>query len=286
MRYALILILSVLFSQFSNPLLSQKRADTFKATAQFQNSRDKLVSIHNINGSIEVEGYNGTEVIIEVNQIYKAKSERLLDQAQQELSVQVVEKDNEVIIYFDTPSSHFDIDKKSYRSYNGHSNKRRYSNLFDFTVKVPRDASVEASTMNSGDIAINNISASEISASNLNGPISMDNISGTVYANALNKDIDISYVSNPTEDSYYNSLNGDVRIKVQPNLNAQVFFTTLNGKIYADLDNSEIKTKLVKNASSERGTKFKIDKNRQFTIGSGGPELHFDLLNGDVTISE
>ena len=269
-----------------NSGVSQKSIETFTATANFSSNNDRIVSVHNINGSIDIQGYNGNEVLIEVKQVFKAESESLLNQAKEDLGVEVVEEGNEVVIYFTTPRSHFDMDKRQYRSFQNHYKKPRYSNLFDFTIKVPQNVSIDASTMNSGDLIVQNVLSKEISVNNLNGPIRLEGISGTVYANALNQDIDVTYVDNPTEDSYFNSLNGDVRVKVRPNFNAHVSFKTLNGKIYTDLDASTARNTLVKNTNTKRGTKYRIDKNKSFVIGDGGPEMKFDLLNGNVTISD
>ena len=266
--------------------IAQKSIETFTATANFSSSADRIVSVHNINGSIDIQGYDGDHVEVEVKQIFKAESQQLLNQAKTDLGVEVVERGNEVIIYFTTPRSHFDLDKKQYRSFQNHYKKPKYSNLFDFTIRVPRNVSVAASTMNSGDLVVQNVLSKEIDVSNLNGPIRLEDISGTVYANALNQDIDVSYVDNPTEDSYFNSLNGDVRVKVRPDFNAHVSFKTMNGKIYTDLEASNVKNTLVKNTNAKRGTRFKINKDKSFVIGDGGPEMNFDLMNGSVTISD
>ena len=42
----------------------------------------------------------------------------------------------------------------------------------------------------------------------------------------------------------------------------------------------------IKKKEGRRGTKYKLDSNTQFSIGNGGVQLNFDLLNGDVTIKE
>ena len=275
----------IIITLIQSGLCGQKSTDTYRATAQFSSNQDKIVSVHNINGSITIEGYEGDEVVIEVAQEFSARSKKLLAKAQEDLSVEIVENGNEIVIYFDDSYHHFNTETKSYRNDNKRHFNPGYKYHFDFHIKVPKDSNIEATTLNRGMIEVNNIQASEINANNLNGPISMDNVSGAVYADALNKDIDIVYASNPTEDSYYNTLNGDVTITVLPDFNADVAFKTLNGDMYVDMANTTVRKNLTENVGNKKVVLFKVSK-EEFTIGKGGPNLYFDLLNGDATITE
>ena len=113
----------------------------------------------------------------------------------------------------------------------------------------------------------------------------MENISGKTYANALNKNIDISYAENPGGDSTYKSLNGDINITVKSNLNADVRFKSLNGDFYTNLETKTSPSEMkVSTKSSRRGTRYKMNSKSRFSIGQGGVEMDFDVLNGDVTI--
>jgi len=141
--------------------------------------------------------------------------------------------------------------------------------------------------MNDGEIVVRDIRSTDIMVNNLNGKITMERISGAIDANALNEDIDVTYAANPTRDTYFNALNGDVNIVVQKGLNAEVHFKSLNGGLYSDIEVEELIPVLSKRKSrKDKGTKFKISSKQKVKFGKGGPGFYFDLLNGNVNITE
>lgn len=261
--------------------------ETTNHTAQFSSSTDKVISAHNVYGSIEIVGYGGNEVLIEVNKYFKAKNQKAIDQGKEEVDIKIIEDGSAVIVYLDSPHSYFDLKKRNYQHRENQTGRRKYKYNFDLVIKVPYDTNVEAYAINDGDIWVKDIETEEINIGNINGKITMENVSGAIDANALNEDIDVIYKSNPTLDSYFNALNGDVNVTVQDDFNAEVFFKSMNGHFYTGLEKSIAGSNAIleKSKKGKKG-KYKLSKKRKFQIGSGGPELHFDLLNGDVNLTE
>jgi len=124
-----------------------------------------------------------------------------------------------------------------------------------------------------------------LSANNVNGAITLKNVSGTTDVNALNRDINIVYTKNPTKESWYRSLNGDINIKFKGSLNANVSHKTMNGGFYTSYAVSNLAPKIVKEQiRKSKGVKYRIRSKGQFKIGNGGVQLNFDQLNGDTIV--
>ncbi len=264
---------------------AQTHNETIKEEMSFSgNSAANTLVVYNINGDVTVKGYNGNTVKVEVKKSVKGQTSRALEQGKAEIGVKVEKNGNVIYVYHDSPYTRFDLSTGRF-SHNNSWNHVRYHYSMDYTIMVPNKANLELSTVNNGELVVQDVRAGEISVNNTNGPISMENITGKTYANALNKDINISYAENPTSDSVYKSLNGDINITVKPSLNADVSFKSLNGDIYTNFDTtmSPSSGKLTKK-EGKRGTRYKMNKGTKFRIGQGGVKLDFDVLNGDVTI--
>ena len=274
-----------------------KATEIIKEEYQFdRNSPDNILVVDNIYGSIDVEGYNGNTIKVEVIKTISADTKEDLQKGKDEIGIKYSKKEDAVYVYLDSPYSKFDIEtgnfehhefnfssRKSYK----HRTKRMYKYRLDFKIKVPKNASIDIKAVNNGNITVDNVHGKLLIVRNINGAIDMKNVSGKTDVNALNKDINISYSENPTEESFYNSLNGDINIKFQDNLSANISYKTMNGDFYTDFD---VKNTIpILNKTSEKqhkGVKYKINSNKHFKIGNGNVHLHFDQLNGDAIVKK
>ncbi len=269
---------------------AQRHSETINEELKFPSqSAENLLAVYNVHGSVEVEGYNGNTVQVVGDLEIKGNNERQLNQGKAEISMKVASHEDIIYVYLDSPYTKFNPETGRY----GHNNNNnwsgnRYHYKLNIKIKVPRNTNLELSAINQGAIEVHNVQAKDITVSNINGPITLENIAGKTYVNALNKDINISYAKNPTEESTYKSLNGDINISVQKGFNADVAFKTLNGDIYTNIDTklkpSKINSTKVK--SGKKSTRYKMNADTEFSIGNGGVQMNFDLLNGDVTIKE
>ena len=192
-------------------------------------------------------------------------------------------------MYLDSPYTTFDPETGRYshnetNRWDNYRNRDRYNYTLDIKIKVPKNTSVKLNAINGGVIEARGIDAKLISANNINGPITLENIAGQTHVNALNKDINISYSKNPTEESTYKSLNGDINITFQKAFNAHVSHKTLNGDMYTNMETTKIPSKINVEKTGKKIARYKVNSNSEFKIGKGGVQLNFDLLNGDVTI--
>lgn len=264
---------------------AQTHSETINKSVAFSgNGSNNLLVVYNIHGGVEVEGYNGSSVEITAEKWVKGRNSRSLQQGKTEIQLGVVEQGDIVYVYLDTPNVKFNPETGSYK-HEGNWQSRNYDYSMDIKIRVPKSTNLELSAINDGDVVARNIFAKELSVSNINGGITLDNVTGKTYVNALNRDITINYAKAPTGDSTYKSLNGDINITVPSGLDANVSFKSLNGDFYTNLETrtspSEMK---VSTKSSKRGTRYKMNSKSRFSIGKGGVEMDFDVLNGDVTI--
>lgn len=261
-----------------------------------RNSPDNIVVVDNVYGSIDVEAYSGSTVKVEVIRRIYADTKKDLQEGEDEIGVKTAKKDDAVYLYLDSPHSTFDLKtgqfehRENYwgsqRNYK-HRKKRMYKYRLDFKVKVPKNTSIDLKAVNNGNITVDGVQGKLLIVHNINGAIDLNNVSGQTDVNALNKDINITYAKNPTEESWYKSLNGDIKIKFKADLDASISYKTMNGGFYTNF-NVE-KTNPVYKTSTEsrrKGTKYKVNSNRHFKIGNGKVDLHFDQLNGDAFVKK
>ena len=284
---AFICMLSLLASE---SLIAQQFEETIEKEIGLDAGIDKsTLIVQNVNGPIQVEAYSGNKILLVVKKVVKASKQENLEIGKQEIDVKIEKRDSRVFIYLDSPWTNYDFEKERYshkENYNGDYNPK-YSYYLAFDIKVPRSLNLKLGTMNDGDIYVKDVQPQEVVVNNLNGAITLDNISGKTDVNALNKDINITYNGKPSGDSKYNSLNGDINITVKESLNADVTFKSMNGDFYTNFDTVKLSPQTSsKKTKNGKGIKYKLDTKEAFRIGSGGTKLDFNLLNGDVTVKK
>jgi DUF4097 and DUF4098 domain-containing protein YvlB len=161
------------------------------------------------------------------------------------------------------------------------------SGTTDFEIEVPKNFSLKISTINSGDIFVENINGT-IDVSNINGKITMKDISGSVSADALNKDIKINFVEvTPNVAMAFSSLNGDIDITFPKTIKANIKVKSDRGEIYTDFDLKAKPSKAkVTKGDNKKGNAYTVKLEKWITgsINGGGAEILFKNFNGDVII--
>jgi hypothetical protein len=157
----------------------------------------------------------------------------------------------------------------------------------DFEIEVPKNFSLKISTINKGEIYVENVNGT-MDISNLNGKITLKDISGSVSADALNKDIIVNFIKvTPNVAMAFSSMNGDIDITFPKSLKANIKVKSDRGEIYTDFDlkASPSKAKVTKdNSSKGNAYRVKVEKWILGSVNGGGPELLFKNFNGDVII--
>ncbi|MFD1144347.1 DUF4097 domain-containing protein [Larkinella insperata] len=243
------------------------------------------LAIYNVSGFIKVEGYSGSNVLVEVDRTLSAKTSELLEQGKQEFQLQFDQSADSIVAYIAQP---FDSRPNRNNWKNGTNNRRiDYQYDLDFTVKVPYAMNLHVSTVNAGDVSVKDVSGS-LFAHNVNGAVTLTNIKGATDARTINGNVEANYVSNPPEQSKYYTLNGDIKISYPASLSADLSFKTFQGDFYTDFPNAELLPVKVTKTEAKKGdgTVYKLNKDTAIRIGNGGKTLRFETFNGNVYIKK
>ena len=257
---------------------------------------DNALMITNINGNIKVTGYEGDKVLVEVTRIIKAKTPERLEQGKAQLKLGVLDRADTIILYTEGLCSRFGRSDKRNGDW-GHRNgwgyqwndkdddcKELVDYTFDYVIKVPMSVNVLVSTVNQGDLEIENLKGSII-ANNVNGSIKLANISREATANTINGNVDVTYIKNPLKACRFYTLNGDINAWFQKGLSANMSFESFNGELFTNVPRLESLPVAIEKKETTKGTKFKVNGNR-FKVGDGGVFLDFETFNGDVYVKE
>lgn len=281
------LLISILTLTLSTTASAQTFSETQNESARFQNvnSPDNELYIHNINGNVTVEGYNGDEVQISHIKEIEADTQRDLERAKEEVEFIVEEEGNRILIYLDAPFIHVKKRNGSI-SYNINNWDDDYNFVFDITVQVPRNTNLDVSTINGGRVLVENTRGKWLDASNVNGRVELMNVTGITDANTVNGNITASYSETPNENSSYQTVNGTIEVLYPDNLSADITFKSMHGDLYTDFENVQrLEARVESDTDRKRGkTTYRIDKFAPLRIGDGGPKFSFEVLNGSVYI--
>ena len=266
-------------------------------------SIDNAIMVANINGNIKVEGYTGDKVILEVTKSIFAKTNERLEKGKTQVQLGVIDRADTLIFFVEGTGAQFgrknerEGKNREYRNEWGYdwccnnncntncNCRTEYDYKMDFVIKVPSTIHLMISTINDGDISIENVSGA-VKADNINGSIKLNNLVREANVSTINGDVDIEYSSNPKKDCRFYTLNGDINAWFQKGLAASMSFESFNGSFYTNIDRLEsLPAQIEKKDAGGDGVKYKVNGNR-YKIGTGGAFLDFETFNGDVYLKE
>lgn len=261
-------------------------------------SPDNALMIANINGDVKVVGYEGTKILVEVTKTVTGKTAARLEEAKTAIKLGVIDESDSIVLFVEgTCSSFSKYDGNKFKNGNrwmrswgyswndcGKNCHENFGYTMDFTVKVPAGINVMVSTINDGDISVENVKGI-VYASNINGSVTLKNLMREADASTINGDVDIEYAKNPVKDCRFYSLNGDINAYFQKGLAADFSFESFNGDFYTDIEPLESLPVRVVQTKNGEGVKYKVNGTR-YKIRTGGPLLDFETFNGNVYLKE
>jgi hypothetical protein len=230
------------------------------------------LKIHLVTGSIKVVSYDGKDIIINATPRDGDNDEGTKDvengmkriSSSGGFEVTAKEADNTVTVNSGNPGKAIDLD-----------------------LKIPQDVKLKLSTVNNGDIIVENVRG-ELEVNNVNEKITLTNISGSVVANTVNGDITVTFNSvDPKAPMAFSTLNGDVRVTLPPDTKANLKLKSDNGEVYSDFDVDIDKTPSKINKVTEPGMyKIKKDDWVYGKINGGGPEMIMKNMQGNIYVKK
>jgi len=155
----------------------------------------------------------------------------------------------------------------------------------DLRIEVPPASSVEASTVNDGEIAVSGLSG-ELVLHNTNGGIRVDGVTGPVNASTVNGDVAVKFgPAMASAAMAFSTLNGDVELTLPADARVNVVLRSDNGDIYSDFDVA-LERKPARVEEDHKKGKYRVAVARELSgkIGGGGPELFLKTFNGDLLL--
>jgi hypothetical protein len=269
--------------------LSKVNAQEFKEhlSKEFTLSKEasgSILYIYNISGFIKVEGYAGNRVLIEMDKTISADDNKTLETGKKEFRLAYDQREDTIIVYIAQP-----YDSRPHRNwhYSDDCEEIEYHYNVDFTVKVPFSMNLHISTVNDGEINVNNVSGL-LHISNVNAAITIGNAKGATYAHTVNGDVSVNYLNNPPEESSYYTINGNIHVSYQSDLSADLQFKSMHGDFFTDFPNAELLPASVtkKLEKKEGAIVYKLNTYTAVRFGKGGRTFKFETLNGNVYIKK
>jgi Putative adhesin len=275
------LLAILVFSCTELPAQNIKSDETI--TKEFTVSANSSLAIYNIFGPIKIEGYDGDKVQIEIKKTVSADSKSQLERAKKEFKLGFDFENDSLVLYTAAPYD----SRPNRQKHNSDNNENQYIVKLEYTLKVPKTMNLHVSTINDGDVEVNNVNGL-IDAYNINGKITLNNVKGVKEVHTVNGDVSVNYTALPPENAEYQTLNGDLSITFPADLEADCNLKTFNGELFTDFDNVENmpaevkKTVKVKNGQ----TTHELKKENAIRIGNGGKKLRFETFNGNIYIKK
>lgn len=280
----------VLILVFNATSYGQKNSEVIKKSLKVENDNSEFwFCLCNINGSVEVEAYEGSTIELELNKQVSARNNSDVKEGMENLKVIVSQGKDYAKVIMQSPD-HVIEEKNDPLdcgwSWNGNRRGVDYQYRFDYKIRVPKGISLKISTVNNGDIDIRN-AGGNIYANNVNGDVALDGIRGNTKAHTVNGVIEVSYDEMPDEFGSFKTVNGNIVLRTPEKSSATYNFQTQWGKVFSDIDfDAKLSPKMVKTSGRSGETKYKISNSNGYQVGEGGPSMEFETLNGDIRLKK
>ena len=254
--------------------LSQK--DDLKQSFRLADGDHRQLVVDNINGAINVVGYDGETIELVAHREIKAESDEKIAEAKQDVRLDMKQEKNKLILYVDAPWRTGDgVNYKGWHYYG-------YDVIYDFELRVPHKTSLYLKTINKGKVTVQSVEG-DFEVNDVNAGIEMTEIDGPAIVRTVNGPIKVSFTKNPSADCSFKTVNGKIEVVLHDGLSADMRLKTFNGKVYTDFETESLPRdeKVVEKHEGSRRI-YKRGDSYAVRIGNGGPEFSFDTLNGNI----
>jgi hypothetical protein len=216
--------------------------------------------IDNVNGRIEIFGWDGNEVVI------KALKHGKTEESVEAVKIKVDSSPDEIAVHTEQPSSMTGFSGIWSWLMNGGNN----SAVVDYAIQVPRHVRLGDISSVNGRVTIDGVRG-DIQASTVNGAMQVEGAAGNLRLSTVNGRIAAELVSlGRGQTVSINSDNGKIEVTLPANADAEVSASTVNGGM-----TSEFPALVVKK-------EFPLSRNLNGTLGNGGASVKASTVNGRI----
>lgn len=226
------------------------------------NSPDQKVTIMMNGGNVKIEGYNGSELIIQT----AAKLAPIPERAKGLRPIYNSVVDNSGIGLSVTPED------------GGIRVEKAARQEMPYTIRIPAKATVLFVQANwtQCNVTVQNME-SDLEIRTTNGNISLLDVTGPVVANTTNGEVKVVYSSlNQGKPSAISTINGDIDITMPASTKANLKTNTINGELYTDFDLNQPK----KNGLTRVGGIATTNA----TTNGGGVDIQLKTINSNIYV--
>ena len=223
-----------------------------------------------INGFIHITGYSGKDVIIDAS---TRSTNRTNDRNTGSGGMRRISTNNALDISAEENNNRI------------HINANSHQKAVNLTIRVPQRFSLKISTINEGDITVENVNG-ELEINNINGPVELTNISGSAVANTINGDLKATFREvSPNAPMAFSTLNGRVDVTFPASVKANVKLKSDRGDIFSDFDIDVDKSQPKATRSAQSGMyRVTVEDWVYGKINNGGPEVMMKSMQGSIYV--
>jgi hypothetical protein len=231
-----------------------------------------VVIVKNVNGPVRVIGHDADRVEMRATETVRADLQADVERARAAMQLRT-ETESGRVAFRVRPEN---------EGCNCWGGDDGYSVEYDIEVRVPSGAALELSTVNDGDVIVENVSGG-FELRNVNGAVRMTGAGGAGTVSTINGDVDASFARAPSEPTSFRTVNGRLDVTFPANLSAELAFRTMHGDVFTDFDVATLSDP--PQAQRARG-RFIVNMNRAsaYRVGAGGNRHSFNTLNGDIFV--
>ena len=251
-------------------------------TLTFVAGGGRILDVRNTNGFIRVEGTTGSTVEMTIHKTVRGETSADVAEGQRDVRLEFKDGAPRVEATVFDRRGHYCGEEWQDRDGDREWDRIHYSVRYDFTIKVPRDAALRLCTVNGGDLVVTGTQG-DFDVTNVNGLIDMKNVGGSGRAHTVNGPVTVTLTANPKKESSFKTVNGNVDVQFLDGLSAEFAMKTMNGGLFTDFDVQPLPAQM-SSAPERKNGRFMYRAN-EFTrvrVGSGGPQITFETLNGNV----
>lgn len=253
---------------------------TITRTLSFAAGGGRTLDVRNINGFIHVEATNDASVQLSIRKVIRAETKDDLAEAQRDVRLDFRDSAPRVEATVTDRRGHVCGEPRNDRGERW--DRVHYDVRFDFTIRVPRDVALRLCTINGGDVIVNG-TRGDFEINNVNGLIEMKAVAGSGRAHTVNGPVTVTFTANPKEASSFKSVNGNIDVSFVEGLSADLAMKTFNGGLFTDFDVQPIASTATGSGERRNGRfVYRANEHTRVRVGSGGPEITFETLNGNV----
>jgi DUF4097 and DUF4098 domain-containing protein YvlB len=221
-------------------------------------SRTGRVSLENISGGVQIKVWD--RAALQLDAVKKAyRKDRLA-----EAKIEVTASEENIRIKTEYPDS----------SLNFRGGERRYDNpaTVEYTLTVPRRAVLESIELINGSLDIEGVEGN-VKASSINGRVTASGLLGEAKLSTINGQLQATFTRlDESKSITLNSMNGSVNLIIPSDSNAMIRAGTVHGSISNDF------------GMQVRHGEY-VGHDLEGQIGTGGPRIKLDNVNGSIKIS-